>query len=88
VKPRGTKEKYGVLSIFLILFSIYIKITLNNLKNTAMKLNQTTYRLYLRTGINQTGYTNITPTFFLDAALAALVANVIPVTPNPIDAQD
>lgn len=53
-----------------------------------MKLNQTTYRLYLRTGINQTGYTNITPTFFLDAAIAALPSNVIPVTPNPIDKQD
>ena len=50
-----------------------------------MKLTQTTYRLYLRTGINQTGYTtdaNIT------TALNALVANVIPVTPNIFDTQD
>jgi hypothetical protein len=50
-----------------------------------MKLTQTTYRLYLRTGINQTGYTtdaNIT------TAIAALVANVIPITANAIDTQD
>jgi hypothetical protein len=51
-----------------------------------MKLNQTTYRLYLRTGINQTGYTPAPSA--IDAAIAALPSNVIPVTPNPIDQQD
>jgi hypothetical protein len=48
-------------------------------------LNQTTYRLWLRNAIDQTGLgggANI------DAAIAALVANVIPVTPNPKDQQD
>jgi hypothetical protein len=46
-----------------------------------MNLTQTTYRLYLRTGINQTGYT---PDSVLTAALLALVP-AIPVTPNVID---
>ena len=50
-----------------------------------MKLNQTTYRLQLRTDINQTGYAN-GPAIL--AAIAALPSNVIPVTPNPIDKQD
>jgi hypothetical protein len=50
-----------------------------------MKLTQTTYRLYERTGINQTGYTDDAA---ITAALNALVANVIPVTPNKLDTQD
>jgi hypothetical protein len=50
-----------------------------------MKLNQTTYRLYLRTAINQTGYATDAA---ITAAIAALVANVIPVTANVYDAQD
>jgi hypothetical protein len=49
-----------------------------------MKLNQTTYRLYLRTAINQTGYSAT----LMDAAIAALAINVIPVAANPIDSQD
>jgi len=48
-------------------------------------LNQTTYRLYLRTEINQTGLSTGAD---IDAAIAALVSNTIPVTPNPLDAQD
>ena len=48
-------------------------------------LNQTTYRLYLRTAINQTEFQSAGT---LEAAVAALVANVIPVAANPIDAQD
>jgi hypothetical protein len=50
-----------------------------------MKLNQTTYRLWLRTGINETGYATDNDIL---AAIAALVSNTIPVTPNPIDKQD
>ena len=53
-----------------------------------MNLTQTTYRLYERTGINQTGYTDVSATYYLTAALNALVANVIPVAPNKYDAQD
>jgi hypothetical protein len=49
-------------------------------------LNQTTYRLYLRTEINQTGLTPAPAA--INAAIAALVSNTIPVTPNPIDTQD
>ena len=48
-------------------------------------LTQTTYRLWLRTAINQTGLAN-GPAIL--AAIAALPSNVIPVTPNPLDAQD
>jgi len=50
-----------------------------------MKLNDTTYRLWLRTNINQTGYGTGAA---IIAAIAALPSNTIPVTPNPIDAQD
>jgi hypothetical protein len=52
-----------------------------------MKLNQTTYRLWLRTDINQTGYTPAPAA--INAAIAALVANIIPDTVNnPYDHQD
>jgi hypothetical protein len=44
-----------------------------------MNLTQTTYRLWLRTGINHTGYGNDAA---ITAAINALVANVIPVTPT------
>ena len=51
-----------------------------------MKLNQTTYRLYERTGINQTGYATDAN---INAAIAALVINIIPDTvKNSIDQQD
>ena len=50
-----------------------------------MNLTQTTYRLWLRTGINHTGYDTDAA---ITAALNALVANVIPVAPNKYDAQD
>jgi hypothetical protein len=48
-------------------------------------LNQTTYRLWLRNAINETGLADGPA---IDAAIALLAINVIPVTPNPVDQQD
>jgi hypothetical protein len=50
-------------------------------------LNQTTYRLYLRTEINQTGLANGPA---IDAAIAAIAAAnaLLFTTGNPIDKQD
>lgn len=51
-----------------------------------MKLTQTTYRLWLRTDINQTGYADAAA---INLALSKLVANIIPQTvANPYDQQD
>lgn len=50
-----------------------------------MKLNQTTYRLWLRNAINQTGYVNGPA---IDAAIAAIAAKDLASQKNPIDKQD
>ena len=47
-----------------------------------MKLNQTTYRLWLRDAINQTGYADDAIQLYVDSL------QPIPVTPNQKDTQD